>query len=94
MLECGLLVDLSKEAEPNLNKYKDVFRDEYSKELLEVIEKCLLREPNARPTFHQLKDEIGGQLSWTDFSNNYDNAGARVLQPMGSDWEDYNNPTA
>jgi hypothetical protein len=37
MLECGLLVDLSSEVEPNLNKYKAVFRDEYSKELLEVI---------------------------------------------------------
>jgi hypothetical protein len=27
MLECGLLVDLSKEVEPNLDKYKEVFRD-------------------------------------------------------------------
>jgi hypothetical protein len=51
LLECGLLVDLSKEVEPNLDKYKDVFREEYSSELLDVIEKCLQPDPNTRPTF-------------------------------------------
>jgi serine/threonine protein kinase len=49
------LIDLSKDIEPNLEKYKKVFQEEYSKELLDVIEKCLNLEPNSRPTFDQLK---------------------------------------
>lgn len=33
ILECGLLVDLSKEVEPNLHKYLEQFSSEYSNEL-------------------------------------------------------------
>lgn len=34
ILECGLLVDLSKEVEPNLPKYLDEFRQNYSAQLV------------------------------------------------------------
>jgi hypothetical protein len=31
-------------------------------------------------------------LSWTDFSNNYESAGGKALQPLEGDREDQSNP--
>ena len=45
LLECGLLIDLSKEVEPDLSHYFSIFREAYSEELYYTIEQMLTINP-------------------------------------------------
>ena len=51
ILECGLLLDLSKEIEPDLAKYIGNFKQVYSKQLVDILEMCLQTNPDQRPSF-------------------------------------------
>ena len=58
ILECGLLVNLSQETEPDLTDYMNMFRngqgeecEGYSDKLCNMVEWMLEAEPEKRPTF-------------------------------------------
>ena len=54
MIECGRLVDLSKEIEPDLS----VYLQNYSEELYRMVEEMLDVDPKNRPTFAELKEYL------------------------------------
>lgn len=58
MIECGLLVDLSKELEPDLSVYLQNFQQNYSEELYKMVEEMLDADPKNRPTFAELKEYL------------------------------------
>lgn len=55
LIECSLLINLSKEVEPNMNKYLSLFRQAYSQQLVDIVRLCLAVDPKDRPSFQDLK---------------------------------------
>ena len=58
IIECGWLVDLSLEEEPDLSYYLEKFTDQYSEDLCKLLESMLEIEPDNRPTFGSLKEYL------------------------------------
>ena len=58
LIECGCLADLSKEVEPDLDKYFEEFSARYSEDMYRILENMLQIQPEDRPTFNELKEYL------------------------------------